>query len=198
MTDLKDLDPLNLRPGQTLDLSLIDPSLTLMRFHLEWMKGEEADALEPDLSAFLLNTAGQTRKDSDFIFYNNAQNQSLVVKHGGDASEHNGTAEYIDFDLSQLSYEVVEIKVAISLHDGEAKDQSLIQLMQIGWRITNQATAQTLAAGQLASGEMRGTALAFAHLTRNGNHWSVTPEAGGQNGGLGAIAMPLGLLISGQ
>ena len=198
MNDVKDIDPMALKPGQELDLSQIDPSLMQMRLHAEWMMGADMEGYEVDLSAFLLDSQGQTRKDSDFIFYNNLQSQSLVVKHGGDSSAHNGQSEYIDFDLSQLSYEVVEIQLSLSLHDGDAKDQSLDRLMQLSWRISNQATAQTLTAGQLAGGEMQGTAVVFMKMVRSGTHWSVIPAAGGVDGGLGAIASPLGLLIAGQ
>lgn len=198
MEQKKDVNPMEMAAGQEADLMALDHGLKQMRFTAEWLAGDAALDYEIDLSAFLLNTQGQTRKDSDFIFYNNLQSQSLVVKHGGDAMGHNGSSEYIDIDLSQLSYEISEIVLVLSLHDGEAKDQSFNKLLQLSWRIANQETVQTVAAGQFAGGQLRGTALFLTRLKREGTNWTVLADGDGVDGGLAAIAQPFGLLIAGQ
>lgn len=193
-----EIDPLDIKIGESVGLMQLDHGLRQMRLQVDWVIGEGAQDYEIDLSCFLLGTDGQTRKDSDFIFYNNPQSASMAVKHGGDASEYHGTSEYIEFDFANMSFEVSEALLVLSLYDGDQKNQLFDRLIQLTWKATNLETTHVVAAGQYEPATLTGTVIPLLHLTRNGSDWSLISDGKGHEGGLAQVAQQRGLLIAGQ
>ena len=72
------------RVGDNINLTAKDPTLHKMLVGVGWdLNVFNAEALDLDVSLFMLDKHGKTRVDEDFVFYNQPVTLEGGVRHGG-------------------------------------------------------------------------------------------------------------------
>lgn len=120
---------LTLFKGQNLSLTKTDPGLTEVPVGLGWDERQtDGSEFDLDASAFLLNAAGQTRKDADFIYYNQRNSACGSVSHTGANRTGEGAGDdgAIKVDLGNVPEDVQTIAITITIHDFEARAAVLL------------------------------------------------------------------------
>ena len=104
------------RMGDEVNLLEKDPTLKNVLIGAGWdLNAFNADALDLDLSLFLLNKDKMTRMDSDFIFYNQKDALDGGIVHHGDSrtGAGDGDDENISVDLHAVPFDILQILINI-------------------------------------------------------------------------------------
>lgn len=188
---------IQLSKGQRVDLTKGNPSLDNIVIGLGWdVKrfdgGEEYDL---DASAFLLNSAGKCRSESDFIFYNNLQSVDGSIVHTGDnrTGEGDGDDEQINMNLSKIPQDVNRISLVVTIHDAENRRQNFGQISNAYVRLVNETNGEEILRFDLGEDFSIETAVVFAELYRHGNEWKFQATGSGYQGGLASLVRNYGL-----
>ncbi len=189
------------RLGDDINILAKDPALHIVHVGMGWdLNSFDADAIDLDVSVFLLGKDGKTRVDEDFVFYNNPETKDGGAKHGGDSrtGAGDGDDESIVIDLHKISFDVTRLVFVISIYRGEEKQQGLGQVQNVYIRLANPATGMELMRFELnkATEEKREAAAIVGSINREGPKWHFTPLAEFVEGGLGAIATRYGCVIT--
>ena len=189
-----------LHEGEDSLLSEKDPTLKKITVGCGWdMSAYDGEALDLDLSCFLLNNQGLTRVDSDFVFYNNPKGADLAVVHSGDnrTGAGEGDDETISIDLEALPFEISKIVFTVTIYEGEENNASFGGVQNAYIRLFNSNSKAVLARFDLSNDFAEGTAIRFGYMERIGSAWSFHAEGNVETGGLSKIAESYGLLIAG-
>ncbi len=126
---------INLKKGESINISKREPSLRMIRVGLGWDKrGDSGADFDLDVSVFVcrLNAAKEPKLIADeyFVFYNNKQSPDGAVLHSGDNRSGNGAGddESINVDLSKLHAEAQEISFIVTIHEADARNQNFGQI----------------------------------------------------------------------
>ena len=190
-----------LKPGDSVSLHQIDPGVRKLCVGAGWdIAGFESDAMDIDLSAFLLNAAGQTRVDEDFVFYNQEQTPEAAVIHKGDnrTGAGDGDDEKISIDLKTLPFDITTIMLVLSVYDGDIRGQYFRNTHNFFIRLENEERGVELVRlplDELVTLEenLEATALIALQLERDISGWSVHAPATFSAGGLHKIAHAVGI-----
>lgn len=195
-------DVTDLKIGDDIGLTNKDPTLKKILIGAGWevrsFEGEDPDL---DLCCFILDKDRQTRKDPDFIFYNNREAEEGEVKHLGDSrtGAGEGDDEIIEVDLQALPFEVASIMLVISIHDGEVKEQDFSKMKDVFVRIINEETSQELCNLRIPDAfleDNKGYAMKVGRVFRDGPKWRFhgdTSVIG--KGGLRTVATEYGIIV---
>ena len=189
--------------GQEVNITAKDPAMSRILIGMGWeMNAFDSEALDLDVSVFLLGKDDKTRIDEDFIFYNNLQGCDGAVRHNGDSRNGagDGDDESILIDLKGVPFDVMKIVFTLSLYKGEEKSQNLSQLRNAYIRLVNADTQVELLRYDLDKdlAEKEEIGAVIATLNREGPKWHFTPVAESVEGGLAKIAVRYGLVIMNQ
>lgn len=188
--------------GDDIGLTNKDPTLKKIVVGAGWevrsFEGEDPDL---DLSCFIYNKDRQTRKDEDFVFYNNRQSEEGELKHLGDSrtGAGEGDDEAVEIDLQAFPFEVAGIMLVISIHDGEVLDQDLSMVKDMFIRIVNAETSQELCKLEIPDNylaEKKGYAVKIGRIFRDGPKWrfhAATEVV--HKGGLRTVATDYGIIV---
>lgn len=185
--------------GDDFNLTGKDPTLKRVLIGAGWdLNAFNADALDLDLSIFLLNKNNATRTNDDFIFYN--QKEAAGVKHHGDSrtGAGDGDDENITIDLQAVSFDVLQILIAVTIYKGYEKEQNLDMVRNAYVRIVNEDSRLELCRFELDQvlDDKTETGVIVGALNREGPKWHFRPSAEFVPGGLGEIARRYGLIIN--
>ena len=128
-------------PGEDINLTQLDPALRHVRLGVGWdANAFDAEAMDLDVSLFLLNIKDQTRVDEDFVFYNNLEVLDGAVKHQGDSrtGAGDGDDETILIDLQGVPFDIVRILVVMTIYQSYEKEQSLSMVRGAYIRFVNE------------------------------------------------------------
>lgn len=185
--------------GDDINILAKDPALKKILIGAGWDTNSfDAEAIDFDLSAFLVGKDGKTRVDEDFVFYNQAEALAGAVKHTGDSrtGAGDGDDESIMVDLHGVPFDVGKIFFTLSIYRGDEKQQRIAQMQNAYLRVVNADSAIEITRFVLPDFEGRNeTALIVASLNREGPKWHFTPLAEPVEGGLAATATRFGCLI---
>jgi tellurium resistance protein TerD len=190
------------KKGELVHLMNKDPTLKELVVAAGWdVKTLEGDPPDLDLSCFMLGLDGQTREDTDFVFYNNLKGCGGAVRHTGDSrtGAGDGDDETIYIDLNGMPFDVDQVLLVISVYDGDMKEQDLRMVRNAFIRVANYESGFELARYELDSeieASRNGTAIIAAALVREGPRWIFKTVADILEGGLGAIARRHGIVIT--
>ena len=162
--------------GEDINLTAKDPTMTNILIGLGWsLSSFDTDALDLDVSCFLLNKDHKTRVDEDFIFYNNLEGCDGAVVHNSDqrSGAGEGDDESISIDLNAIPFDVVKVMFVISIYQGEEKEQSLSSLRNPYLRVVNTSNSHELLRYELTDDvkDSKETAMHVASLNREGPKW---------------------------
>lgn len=193
-------DPLRrIQVGETLSLSQLDPGVHKLSIGAGWdLVGFDSDAMDIDLSVFLLNASGQTRVDEDFIFYNNESSPDGAVVHKGDnrTGAGEGDDERVSINLKALPFDITTIWLVLSVYDGDMRAQYFKNTRNFFIRIENEDRGVELVRfdlDQLSEQNPDATSLLALALERDISGWAVTAHGKFDRGGLHAIATSVGI-----
>ena len=187
---------LTLQKGGNLSLSKTDPDLTRILVGLGWdPRATNGIEFDLDASAFLLDTSGKVRGESDFIFYNQLRSSDGSVEHTGDNRTGAGAGddEVIKVDLGRVPAYVDKIAFTVTIHDAQARAQNFGQVGNSFIRVVNEVTGAEVVRYDLTEDASVETAMIFAELYRNNGEWKFRAVGQGYAGGLRALANGYGL-----
>ena len=187
--------------GADFNLTGADPALRNVLVGAGWdLNAFNADALDLDLSLFLLDKDNMTRFDGDFIFYNHEGALEGGIKHHGDSrtGAGDGDDENISVDLQAVPFDVLRILVVVTIYKGFEKQQSLDMVRNAYVRIVNADTKHELCRYELDSvlDDKTETGIVVGALNREGPKWHFKPDAELIPGGLSELARRYGLIIN--
>ena len=185
--------------GDYIDLLKKTPSLRKMFVALGWDQvSMEAAQIDVDLSCFLLGRDGQTREDSDFLFYNNESAADNAVRHLGDnrIGTGDGDNEAVLFDLEMLHFDVARIVVVLTVYDENNDGLHLGQVKNLYLRMVNEEDENELFRYLIPEEATdHYNALTAISLVREGPRWIAEVEEKSAKGGLQELAQSYGIII---
>ena len=187
--------------GDDFNLTAADPSLRNVLIGAGWdLNAFNSDALDLDLSLFLLDKESMTRVDADFVFYNQPEALEGGIQHKGDSrtGAGDGDDENILVDLQAVPFDILRIVVAVTIYKGYEKEQNLDMVRNAYVRVVNADTSHELCRYELDSAldDKTETGMIVGGLNREGPKWHFKPEAEFVEGGLGELARRYGLIIN--
>ncbi len=187
--------------GDDFNLTGADPSLRNVLIGAGWdLNAFNADALDLDLSLFLLNNDGMTRMDSDFIFYNQPEALDGGIKHNGDSrtGAGDGDDESVSVDLQAVPFDVLRVLIVVTIYKGFEKEQNLDMVRNAYVRVVNADTKHEFCRYELDSllDDKTESGVIVGALNREGPKWHFKPEAEFVEGGLGELARRYGMIIN--
>lgn len=186
--------------GDNINLTAKDPGLRRLHVGVGWdLNAFDTDAMDLDVSLFLLNKDGKTREDTDFVFYNNMETLNGAIKHNGDSrtGAGDGDDESIVIDLHGVPFDVTKLMFVLSVYRGEEKQQRMTQVQNGFFRLVNADNNIELFRFELGKllEDRTETGMLVASVNREGPKWHFTPVGEFVEGGLAAIATRYGCII---
>ncbi len=188
---------INLSKGQKIDLTKSNPGLTKITVGLGWdtNKYDGGKDFDLDVSVFLTNASGKVAKESNFIFFNNKQNENASVVHTGDnrTGEGDGDDEQIQVDLPNIPADVEKIAFTITIYEAEQRSQNFGQVSRSYVRILNEANGEELVRFDLGEDFSIETGVVVGELYRNAGEWKFSAIGSGYKDGLAGLTRDYGL-----
>ncbi|MBR0464494.1 MAG: TerD family protein [Clostridia bacterium] len=191
----------NLQKGQRVSL---DKGIRLALIGLGWDTNRYDGTADFDLdaSAFLLGANGKVRKDDDFIFYGNLQDESGAVQHTGDnrTGDGEGDDEVIYIDFTKVPADVQKIAITVTIYEAAERGQNFGQVENAYVRVARRSGENdTVGIEQLRYdlGEDFSieTALVVCEIYRSGSDWKFNAVGAGYQGGLYALCKAYGVNV---
>ena len=189
---------ISLQKGGNINLSKEAPGMKKMTVGLGWdVRATDGAGFDLDASAFLLNSSGKVRSDTDFIFYNQPKSPDGSVQHGGDnrSGEGEGDDEQIFIDLDKVPADIEKISICVTIHDAEARRQNFGMVSRAYVRCMNAGPDIEVARFDLSEDASVETAMIFGEIYRHGGEWKFKAIGQGFAGGLGPLAKNFGVNV---
>ncbi|MBT2289895.1 TerD family protein [Paenibacillus albidus] len=188
---------INLSKGQKIDLTKTNPGLSKITVGLGWdtNKYDGGKDFDLDVSVFLANANGKVDKETNFIYFNNKQNENASVVHTGDnrTGEGDGDDEQIQIDLQNIPADVDKVAFTITIYEAEARSQNFGQVSRSYVRIVNDANSEELIRFDLGEDFSIETGVVVGELYRNGAEWKFNAIGSGYKDGLSGLTRDYGL-----
>ncbi len=186
--------------GDDINLTAKDPTMYKLMVGMGWdLNVFNADALDLDVSLFLLGKDGLTRSDDDFVFYNQPMTCEGGIRHGGDSrtGAGDGDDESIAIDLHMVPFDVMKIVFVLSIYKGLEKNQNMGMVRNSYLRLVNEANNMELLRYELPAilEDRPETGVIVGSLNREGPKWHFTPLADFAENGLKDFAERFGMII---
>lgn len=189
----------SLTKGQKVDLTKGNPGLNNLLVGLGWdvNKFDGGSDFDLDAAAFLLNGAGKTASDADFVFYGNLKHASGGVEHLGDnlTGEGDGDDEQIKVDLSKVPEAVEKIDFTVTIYEAEERRQNFGQVSNAFIRIVDESSNTELIRYDLGEDFSIETAVVVGELYRHNGEWKFNAVGSGFQGGLQALCQNFGVNV---
>ncbi|MEK5029671.1 TerD family protein [Paenibacillus sp. FSL M7-1046] len=183
--------------GQKCNLTKDEPLLTRIIVGMGWHNTRSE--VEVDFSAFLLTPAQTVSKDEDLIFYGNpsTSNQSVAVLLS-DKRAYAGLTDntQIAVELRQIPTDYERIAFALTIYDGEKRQQNFSLLDDAYLRIINAADGTELIRYRLGKAFSVETAIVAGEIYRYNNEWKFSAVGSGYAGGLAALCESYGIKVN--
>ena len=190
---------ISLFKGQKIDLTKGNPGLSKLLVGLGWdvNKYDGGYDFDLDTAAFLLDTNGKVRDDSDFVFYNNLKHSSGAVIHLGDnlTGSGSGDDEQIKVDLAKVPSSVEKIAFTVTIHEAEQRRQNFGQVSNSYIHVMDEAKNQELIRYELGEDFSIETAVVVGELYRQAGEWKFNAIGAGFKGGLRALCQNFGVNV---
>ncbi len=190
---------ISLVKGGNVALSKEDPGIKKIRIGLGWDERVTTGAsFDLDASAFLLDTNGKVRNDSDFIFYKNLKSPDGSVVHQGDnlTGQGDGDDEVIVVELDKVPADIDKIAITVTIYDSQARGQNFGQVANAFARIVNDSSQTEVVRYDLTEDYSTEDAMIFAELYRHNGEWKFRAVGQGFSNGLAGLAKNFGVAIN--
>lgn len=189
---------ISLTKGGNVSLTKEAPGITKTTVGLGWNpRVTDGVTFDLDAIAFLVNENGKVRADNDFIFFNNLKSSDGSVVHNGDnrTGEGHGDDETLSVDLSMVPADVSKVIFAVTIYDGQTRNQNFGQVANAYIRVSNNAGGSEIARYDLSEDSSTETAMIFGELYKHGSEWKFRAIGQGFAGGLGPLAASYGVAV---
>ncbi|KMS56222.1 tellurium resistance protein TerA [Novosphingobium barchaimii LL02] len=149
--------------------------------------GREVDA---DASAYLLTASGKVRSDADMVFYNQPQGGDGGVRFVTGPGQ--GTFEV---DLSCLPPEIERVVFCVTIHEAQAKGQTLALLEGALIDVATSGGGSALRFVPSLAGAAE-AAMTFGELYLRNGQWKFRAVGQGFTGGLAPLARSFGIDVA--
>ncbi|AIQ62095.1 chemical-damaging agent resistance protein C [Paenibacillus stellifer] len=188
---------INLSKGQKIDLTKTNPGLSKITVGLGWdtNKYDGGKDFDLDVSVFLADANGKVTRESNFIFFNNRQNENGSVVHTGDnrTGEGEGDDEQIQIDLASVPADVEKIAFTITIYEAEHRNQNFGQVSRSYVRIVNEVNNEELIRFDLGEDFSIETGVVVGELYRHAGEWKFSAIGSGYKDGLAGLTRDYGL-----
>ncbi len=188
----------SLTKGGNVSLTKAAPNLTAVTVGLGWDARATTGAdFDLDASALALGENHKVVSDQYFIFFNNLRSPDGSIEHLGDnlTGGGDGDDEQVKVDLAAVPPNVLSVVFAVSIYEGDSRQQSFGQVRNAFIRVVNQADNAELARYDLTEDASTETAMVFGELYRNGADWKFRAVGQGYASGLRGIAHDYGVTV---
>lgn len=189
---------ISLSKGGNVSLSKEAPGLDRIMVGLGWdVRATDGQDFDLDASAFLCNSGGKVRSDTDFCFYNNMNVAGGAVVHQGDnrTGEGEGDDEQIEITLSKLPADVDKVAVVVTIHNGDQNGQTFGQVSNAFIRLVDANNNNEVVRYDLSEDASVETAMILGEVYRHGGDWKFRAVGQGFKGGLGPLAAHFGVNV---
>jgi stress response protein SCP2 len=178
-----------MQKDQKFNLSQSIPNLSKLLVGLGWKVNAGGEAFDLDASAFMLTTENTIRDTKDFVYYNNLQDPSGILKHSGDNLQGGqGDCEQILVDLTKMPPELGHITFVVTIYDAYNRNQTFGKVSDAYIRICDANTNQEIARYNLGEEFFNATSIVFGDVAKFNNEWFFDAVGVAFSGGLEAIA----------
>lgn len=185
-----------LTQGQSFQLQHIDgTSLDRIKVGLGW---SEEGLFDIDATLFMLNEDSKVRSDYDFIFYNQLQSACGSIQHCGDnlIGGDEGDDEQISVSLLTIPADVHQLKICLSLFQGEGMDYDFSMVKEVFIRVLDVSGEGPVEVARYdIAKQPTGGSLICAEIRRGQDGWSFRAIGQDLSGGLGPLARHYGVNI---
>lgn len=174
----------SLQKGGKVSLTKEDAGLKNLLIGLGWnVRQTDGVAFDLDASAFCLNANGKVRKESDFVFFKNLQNEDGTVRHGGDnrTGEGDGDDETIHIKLDKVPADIERIAIVVNIYNAAQNGQNFGQVSDAYIRCVNEDTNSEIARFDLTEDASTNTEMIFGEIYRHNGEWRFSAVAQGYN-----------------
>ncbi|MGV9856258.1 TerD family protein [Streptomyces sp. NPDC003442] len=168
---------------------------TAIRAVLRWTPG--TDVPDVDASALLLGPDDRVRSDEDFVFYNQPQHPSGLVRHLPKTPNQDTLTDTIEAELIGLEPEIRRVVIAASADGGtfgQVRDLSLL-LYDASPGAPDAADAEPVAIFAVLPDTGKETALICGEVYRRGDGWKFRALGQGYESGLVGLATQYGISV---
>ncbi|MFD8337434.1 TerD family protein [Streptomyces solisilvae] len=168
---------------------------TAIRAVLRWTPG--TDVPDVDASALLLGTDDRVRSDEDFVFYNQPNHPSGLVRHLPKKPFQDALTDTIEAEFSGLEPGVRRVVLAASADGGafgQVRDLSLL-LYDASPGAPDGPDAEPIAIFAVLPETGKETALICGELYRRGDSWKFRALGQGYESGLVGLATQYGISV---
>lgn len=188
----------SLSKGGNVSLTKAAPNLTAVTVGLGWdARATTGVDFDLDASALGLGEDHKIKTDQYFVFFNNLRSPDGSIEHLGDnlTGGGDGDDEQVKVNLVAVPPEIGSVVFAVSIYEGDSRQQSFGQVRNAFIRVVNQADNVELARYDLTEDASSETAMVFGELYRNGAEWKFRAIGQGYASGLAGIARDFGVNI---
>ncbi|GGO52889.1 hypothetical protein GCM10012287_38240 [Streptomyces daqingensis] len=146
-----------------------------------------------DASALLLDESGQVTCDDDFVFYNQPEHPSGVVRHLPKSQESGGLRDTIEADLPALGSGVDRVLIAASADGGTFAEVQQLRLLLLPAGAS--ADSEPLLRFDIEPETGAETALLCGEIYRRGDGWKFRALGQGYDTGLAALTTEYGVTV---
>ena len=185
----KDVNALNLRKNDVLNLTKKNPGLTKVVLGAGWDVAVGGADFDLDIAAFLLNKSGKiARIPEDVIFFNNMRGQGIALQGDNRTGEGEGDDEKIEMDLSAIDKEVEKIVFVVTIHEAQVKRQTFGMVENSYVRLLDtKNNDKEVCKFNLKENGSTATSVIFAEIYRDGYEWQFKAIGEGKIADLNGI-----------
>lgn len=187
---------INLQKGGRVNLEKEAPGLSNIHLGLGWdLRKTDGNDFDLDASILMLDENDKAIGEGGFVFYNSASSSCGSVKHLGDnrTGAGEGDDEVLTVDLKKVPETVCKMLVAVTIHEGEARNQNFGLVDNAFVRVVNQDSGEEITRYDLTEDYSAETSLIFGELYKKDGAWRFAAKGDGFAGGLSAFLGTYGL-----
>lgn len=165
------INPLNLKKNDVLDLTKKVPGLEKIVLGAGWDVAENGQDFDLDISAILVGFNNKVeRVPEDIIFFNNMNSDGIYLEGDNRTGAGEGDDERIQIDLSMIRPNIQKIVFCVTIHEAQSKRQTFGMVQNSYIRLLDiKNNEKELCRFNLKEDSSTVTAMIFAELFREGS-----------------------------
>ncbi len=167
------LNPLNLKKNDVLDLTKKNPGLDKVILGAGWDVATMGQDFDIDISAFLVGSNNKVNQiPQDVIFFNNKFSDGIYLEGDNRTGAGEGDDERIQIDLSQIRSDIQRIVFIVTIHEAQARRQTFGMVNNSYVRLLDSKNNEReICRFNLKENGSTVTSVVFAELYKDGYEW---------------------------
>ena len=169
---------MELRKGQKIPLN---EDYLIIKFE------RNANAIDIDTAAFMLQNNGKVAGDGDFVFYGNP-------RHNSGSVIHNNEDDSVEIDLTKIPRHVEKISITATIYEAEQRRLNFSKISNANLRLFNANGLEIF--NFMPDRFTVETAIVLGEVYRYKGAWKFAATGAGYRGGLAALCNDFGIEVS--